>query len=631
MSKKITGVPSVTPNLALNDASRNHSDSAVSVAVAVAVPLPTATASASISAPVAKSVSSTVAASTAATKKVASSAAAVATAAASAAASAAKEKAAVAKVKAVAATSQVAAAVKTMDDTLARTNESQPHVTQGRGYVAKVTSDVAVAAAEMVEPLVVAPSKLAVWWRYFVRTLMLFLPIFIGQLAATSMGVVDTVMAGAAGTLELSGVAIGSSIFWPAELFVVGMCLAIHPLVANLVGSGELSLLPRKMQLVTTVCLAFAATVGLVLVALPHAFLYAHDMGLVSGVDRNMLSIGQGYLTAVGLAMPAYAMFNVLRAYWEGLGKTMPTLLFGCLALTLNIPLNYIFIFGHLSMPALGGVGCGVATCITMYITVGCMLLFVQKHKLFAHVRLYRQWYSISRSEMWGFAKYALPLGIAGMVETLCFSLVAMLLSPFGPVVVASHTIAMNVSGLLVIVPTALSAVASIEVGEAMGRHNWREARARTLSIIAFALGFYLVAVVGLIIGRDLIVALYSQDVAVLSLAPMLLLFCAVFLLPDTLQVIFIGVLRGFKDSRSIFIITIIAYWLIGMPLGVSLGYGYISEALHSGSLSGAQGFWFGFICSLSCASILLGSRIVYIFKRRVEIGVKKEEGNLVG
>ena len=69
------------------------------------------------------------------------------------------------------------------------------------------------------------------------RTLWLFFPIFIGQLAATSMGVVDTVMAGAAGTLQLSGVAIGSSIFWPSELFIVGMSLGLHPLIANVVGT----------------------------------------------------------------------------------------------------------------------------------------------------------------------------------------------------------------------------------------------------------------------------------------------------------------------------------------------------------------------------------------------------------
>lgn len=444
------------------------------------------------------------------------------------------------------------------------------------------------------------------WGGMLWRTLWLFFPIFIGQLAATSMGVVDTVMAGAAGTIELSGVAIGSSIFWPSELFVVGLTLAIHPVIANLVGAKNLSLIPERMQIATVVCLAFSVLVGIVMVLIP--FVYR----LLPDVDAQMVSIGHGYLLAVGAAMPAYAMFNVLRTYWEGLGKTWPTLCFGCMALLLNIPLNYIFIFGHLGMPALGGMGCGVATALTMYITVATMLLFVQKHKLFAAVRLYRRFYKVPVREYVTFAKYALPLGVAGMVETLCFSLVSLLLSPFGPVVVASHTIAMNVSGLLVIVPLALSSVASIEVGEAMGRKNWDLARRRAGSAVFLALSFYVFALLALLGGKELIASWYSNDVEVLALAPVLMLYCAVFLLPDTLQLMAGGILRGFKDTRTIFIITVVAYWVIGMPIGFGLGYGYIS-----GALEGAYGFWLGFICSLSCASVLLILRARYLFKHK--------------
>lgn len=444
------------------------------------------------------------------------------------------------------------------------------------------------------------------WGGMLWRTLWLFFPIFIGQLAATSMGVVDTVMAGAAGTIELSGVAIGSSIFWPSELFVVGLTLAIHPVIANLVGAKNLSLIPERMQIATVVCLAFSVLVGIVMVLIP--FVYR----LLPDVDAQMVSIGHGYLLAVGAAMPAYAMFNVLRTYWEGLGKTWPTLCFGCMALLLNIPLNYIFIFGHLGMPALGGMGCGVATALTMYLTVATMLLFVQKHKLFAAVRLYRRFYKVPVREYVTFAKYALPLGVAGMVETLCFSLVSLLLSPFGPVVVASHTIAMNVSGLLVIVPLALSSVASIEVGEAMGRNNWDLARRRAGSAVFLALSFYAFALLALLLGKELIASWYSNDVEVLALAPVLMLYCAVFLLPDTLQLMAGGILRGFKDTRTIFIITVVAYWVIGMPIGFGLGYGYIS-----GALEGAYGFWLGFICSLSCASVLLILRARYLFKHK--------------
>lgn len=436
-----------------------------------------------------------------------------------------------------------------------------------------------------------------------VHTLSLFLPLFMGQLAATSMGVVDTVMAGAAGTLELSGVAIGSSIFWPSELFVVGMALAIHPLIANLVGNGQLYKVALRMQVATVCTLACAAIISVIIMLVPLVY------RMFPSVDRDMVSIGQGYLIAVGLAMPGFAMFNVLRAYWEGLGKTGPTLMFGCMALVLNIPLNYIFIFGHLGMPALGGVGCGVATALSIYFTVIGMLFYVKKSPAFAKVRIYQKWEPMSWSQCWSFLKLSLPLGIAGMIETLCFSLVAIMLSPFGPVVVASHTIAMNVSGLLAIVPIALSSTASIEVGEAMGTNSWSHARKRALSSTSLAVAFYVIGASVLFFMGEQIAALYSDDAEVLLLAPVLMMYCVVFFFPETLQVMAIGILRGFKDSRTIFLVTIVAYWIVGMPIGYSLGYGYLGDALE-----GAEGFWLGFIFSLTCASVLLGGRLLYLF-----------------
>ena len=356
-----------------------------------------------------------------------------------------------------------------------------------------------------------------------VHTLSLFLPLFMGQLAATSMGVVDTVMAGAAGTLELSGVAIGSSIFWPSELFVVGMALAIHPLIANLVGNGQLYKVALRMQVATVCTLACAAIIGVIIMLVPLVY------RMFPSVDQDMVNIGHGYLIAVGLAMPGFAMFNVLRAYWEGLGKTGPTLMFGCMALVLNIPLNYIFIFGHLGMPALGGVGCGVATALSIYFTVIGMLFYVKKSPAFAKVRIYQKWEPMSWSQCWSFLKLSLPLGIAGMIETLCFSLVAIMLSPFGPVVVASHTIAMNVSGLLAIVPIALSSTASIEVGEAMGTNSWSHARKRALSSTSLAVAFYVIGASVLFFMGEQIAALYSDDADVLLLAPVLMMYCVVF------------------------------------------------------------------------------------------------------
>lgn len=467
---------------------------------------------------------------------------------------------------------------------------------------AKAATCAAVKAAS-VAPAPVKKLAVRTFSAQIVHTLSLFLPLFMGQLAATSMGVVDTVMAGAAGTLELSGVAIGSSIFWPSELFVVGMALAIHPLIANLVGNGQLHKVALRMQIATVCTLACAAVIGIIIMLVPMVY------RMFPAVDQDMVNIGQGYLIAVGLAMPGFALFNVLRAYWEGLGKTGPTLMFGCVALVLNVPLNYIFIFGHLGMPALGGVGCGVATALSIYLTVIGMLLYVKKSQTFAAVRIFEKWEPMEWSQCWAFLKLSLPLGIAGMIETLCFYLVAILLSPFGPVVVASHTIAMNVSGLLAIVPIALSSTASIEVGEAMGTNSWPHARKRALSALSLAVGFYVIGASVLFFMGEQIASLYSTDDEVLLLAPVLMMYCVVFFFPETLQVMAIGILRGFKDSRTIFLVTIVAYWMVGMPIGYSFGYGYLGSALE-----GAEGFWLGFIFSLTCASVLLGARLLYLF-----------------
>lgn len=438
------------------------------------------------------------------------------------------------------------------------------------------------------------------------RTLRLFWPIFLGQLSSSAMGVVDTVMAGAAGTIDLSGVAIGASFYWPCVLFVLGMTLAIQPTIAHLRGAGKPEEIASKMHLATIVCLIASVIIGLLMTLLPLTY------KLIPDVDQDMVRIGQGYVWAVAIGMPAFAMFNILRGYWEGLGITLPTSIFGVMALLLNIPLNYIFIFGKLGMPALGGIGCGVATTITIAITVVCMLIYVQKSKRFENCRLYRQWYKLEWKEIKDFVRFSMPLGLSATIEVTCFSLVAVLLSPFGPITVAAHTIAMNVSGVLFMLPLSVASATTIRVGEAMGAMHWCRSLRCTISAFMIGAVIYALCFNSLFIWHDNIIGLYTDDLEVATLASLLVMFCVAYLLPDSFQVLAIGILRGFKDSKTIFIVTIISYWVVGMPIGYTLSYGLIT-----GEKMGAPGFWIGFICALSTASVLYLIRLLYLYRTR--------------
>ena len=149
-------------------------------------------------------------------------------------------------------------------------------------------------------------------------------------------------------------------------------------------------------------------------------------------------------------------------------------------------------------------------------------------------------------------------------------------------------------------------------MGEALGAGHWNRAYRSSLGAYAIAFFFYIFSVLTIVFFHQDIIELYSSDPEVISLASLLLMFCAVYQLPDGMQVVSIGILRGFKDSKTIFAVTVFSYWIVGMPIGYSLAYG-----LFTGEKMGAQGFWIGFICALSCAFILYIMRIVYIYRRR--------------
>lgn len=448
------------------------------------------------------------------------------------------------------------------------------------------------------------------------RLFRLFWPLVLGQLAQTSMGVVDTVMAGAAGTVELSGVALGGSFFWPPLLFLIGLTIAISPITAQLRGAGQPEKIAPELHVATVISLSLSVAVAGLMCLLPRLY------GLMPDTDPAMISVASGYLYAVAAGIPGFTLFNILRAYWEGLGYTLPTLFFGCVALTLNIPLNYIFIFGKCGAPALGGIGCGVATSLTVYITVVLMLIYIQRSGNFRTCRLFRKTYPVTLSAVSSFLRLGLPLGVSTTIEVSSFALVAFLLSPFGPTMVAAHSIALNLSGLLFICPLSLGSAATIRTGEAMGALHWERARRTAEGTATLGLIIYLISLTAVLLNRKLIISLYTSDPAVSAIAAVLILVCMAYLIADSTQVLSIGILRGFKDSRTIFIVTTVAYWCVGMPVGVVLAFGYVT-----GEALAALGFWIGFMAALTCAALIYIVRIIRLFKtRRLPALMRREQ-----
>jgi MATE family multidrug resistance protein len=328
-------------------------------------------------------------------------------------------------------------------------------------------------------------------------------------------------------------------------------------------------------------------------------------------LEGNLKQLMFDYLGYIVWGAPGYCLYLVLRNYSEGLSHTKPTMIISIIGLLVNIPANYIFIYGEFGMPALGGAGCGIATALVYWAMFISMLVYCVYAKFLKKAYLFDRMYWPNISKIKNILALGLPITLSLLFEVSLFAVVAILLVPFGAEVVAAHQIALNFSSLIFMVPLSLAMAVTIKVGYAVGNKNFSQAKEYcTYSVILGLLLACFTATITLVF-RYQIAKIYSIDLDVINLAASLMFLAALYQFSDTVQVISAGALRGYKDTKSILVITFISYWLVGLTVGVILGS---TDWIFA--QSGPFGYWIGFISGLTTAAFLLAWRLRIIQNR---------------
>lgn len=436
------------------------------------------------------------------------------------------------------------------------------------------------------------------------RLIKLATPVLVASVAQTSMSFVDTVMAGGVSATDMAAVSIAASIWLPTILFGVGLLLALIPIVAQLNGSGRREKIAKEIHQGGYLSL---------LISVPIIVLFFQTQTIldIMNVDAEMAQKTNGYMNAVIFAVPAYLLFQTLRSFTDGMSYTKPAMIIGFIGLVLNIPLNWMFVYGKLGAPELGGVGCGVATTIVYWAMFIMLFGYVYTTKRFQSVGLFDQLHKPDTKELKRLFRLGFPVAAAMFFEVTLFAVVAIILAPLGPMVVASHQIAMNFSSLVFMLPMSIGAAVSIRVGHRLGERNVEGAR--IASHVGIIVGIVIAVFTALftVIFREYIATLYTDNQDVIKVAMQLLIIAAIYQVTDTIQVIAAGALRGYKDMKAIFYCTFIAYWMLGFPIGYILALTDLwVEPM------GSTGFWIGFIVGLSSAALMLGTRLHWIHKQ---------------
>lgn len=435
-------------------------------------------------------------------------------------------------------------------------------------------------------------------------TFLLAYPVMLSQLGQILVGVSDSVMVGQLGTAPLAGVSLGNSIFILFLTFGIGISYGITPLVAK--ADGERN--NKKIIEVLKHGFLVNGITGLILFLL--LFLTSYIFPYLNQPE-DVILLAKPYFLVISFSIIPFMVFQVFRQFAEGLSLTKQAMIITISGNILNVFFNYILIFGKFGFPAYGLVGAGIATLISRIYMAFAMIFFVAYAKIFKPYWKEFRKKGLDKGLIRNILSIGLPSGLQFIFEVGAFSLAAIMIGWLGASSLAAHQIAINLAAITYMMASGLATATTIRVGNQLGRKDYRAMR-----MVGFT-GFYMSAIfmgfnaLILIIGRHFFPTLYINEPEVIEIASSLLFIAAVFQLSDGIQVVGLGALRGMADVKIPTLITLVAYWILALPVGYVLGF----------SLNmGAFGIWIGLLTGLTIAAVLLYIRFNKLSLARINI-----------
>jgi multidrug resistance protein, MATE family len=404
------------------------------------------------------------------------------------------------------------------------------------------------------------------------------------------LGVTDSLMLAPLGPVPLAAVGLTMAVAIILYAAIYGMLSALSVRIGAAYGAGQGRRIPYILRnglvLGAMVGTGGALAMGLVWFALPWF-----------GQPEEVLAVMGPYWAAICVLMIPFSVLLVFKSTFEAIGRPWLGTLMAFIAVGVNIPLNYVLIWGVGPLPMLGLTGAGIASLVAECAALAVAWVWWARARGMRRLRLRRP---IRREEMLATAREGAPLGALYVAETGAMAVATVMLGTFGTVALAANQVAMSVGGLLYMVPLGIAGAVSIRVAQAKGA-----AMEEALRPIAFAgLGLAVIWLSGsaLMLGfaGEAIAAAITDEAAVVAVATLIFVVFAMMQIADGVQSTMLGALRGMSDTGYPAQVSMLAYWGVALPLGWVLSGWF-----------GPAGIWLGFFVALLGAGIALMRRFM--------------------
>lgn len=422
-------------------------------------------------------------------------------------------------------------------------------------------------------------------------------PVLIGQLAVIAFGVLDTAMAGRASAADLAAIGLGGSIYVTIYISLMGVLQALSPIAGQLYGAQRHSEIGEEVRQAVWLGLVLAA-IGMLILWFPAPLLQLAD------ATPELAEKATAYLRYEALALPAALGFRIYSALNNALSRPVMVTVLQLAGLAIKFPLNALFLYGGMGIPAMGGPGCALASMIISWLWFVAAAAILMRNPAYKPFAIFTHYSPPNRARLWALVRLGVPMGFTYLIEITSFTLMAIFIARLGTVVLAGHQIAANLGAVAYMVPLSLSIATSTLAAQSIGARDRVAARRISLNGIRLAVMCAVLVGAAVLFLRRELVSLYTHDAAVLAIAVPLLPFIAFYQMFDALQVMTAFILRAYKIALIPTVIYALSLWGVGLGGGYVLGFGLLGDVATA--LRGAAGFWAANALSLMVAGALL-------------------------
>lgn len=388
------------------------------------------------------------------------------------------------------------------------------------------------------------------------------LPIAVQNLINFAVGMIDTMMLGSLGEIQLSAAAIGNNLFFILMVLMFGLAGGSNILISQYWGKGDVKSIHKILALMYRACIIITSIFVGIAMFIPSAFIKLYTS------DINVIEAGSSYLRIVAIGYIFYAITNCTIMILRSVKTVKISLVVYTASLVVNAFFNWVFIFGKLGAPALGVNGAAIGTVIariTEFTIVMCFMIFFENKINLKMKHLFK----VDKVILKDYVSNCTPVLFNELLWSSGSTMISIIIGRLGTETVAANSISNVVFNFVTVFIFGLSNATAVIIGNTIGEGRNEKAKeyARTIGVLSIIMGLMAAGVIQII--KPYVVDFYNVSVLTKSIAIDLMSVTSIIVIFQSLGInLMMGVLRGGGDAKFVLINDIIFMWLIAIPLG---------------------------------------------------------------